>query len=41
MRMPITVMQCIRCHFGNKNPHYPCMIDNFAVPEVKSYPDLA
>ena len=40
MRMPISVIKCIRCHFGNNNPHYTYMICNSAAPEVKSYTDL-
>ena len=38
--MPISVIKCIRCHFGNNNPHYVYMKGNSAVPEVKSFSDL-
>ena len=40
IRMPISVIKCIRCHFGNNNPHYTYTISNSVVPEVKSYLDI-
>ena len=40
MRMPISVIKFIRCHFGNSNPHYTYIIGNSAVSEVKLYSDL-
>ena len=40
MRMLVSVIQCIRCHFGNNKLHYTYMIGKSAVPGVKSYLDL-
>ena len=39
MRMPKSVIKCIRCHFGY-TIHNTHVIDNSAIPEVKSYSDL-
>ena len=40
MKMLISVIKRVRCHFRNKNPHCTYMIGYSAVSEIKSYSDF-
>ena len=40
MKLPISIIKCIRYHFGNIISRYTYMIDNSVVPEVKLHSDL-